>query len=50
LNTPTNLLIFEAGGGYDILNEEEFYEGPQSHEMTSQEEIVMISGTITVSP
>lgn len=47
LNTPTNLLL-EAGGGYEIL-EEELYD-KTAHEKAQSEEIVIISGTITISP
>jgi hypothetical protein len=49
LNTPTHLLIREAGGGLETL-EEEFYEPTSNHEIALSEEIVIISGTITVSP
>ncbi len=48
MNTSTNLLVLEAGGGYEILDEE-FYDN-QNHEMATSEEIFIISGTITVSP
>jgi len=50
LNTPTNLLILEVGGGYEISDTEEFYEVASNREKTLSEEIVIISGTITVSP
>jgi hypothetical protein len=49
LNTPTNLLVYEAGGGYELLDEE-LYECAPNHEIASSEDIVIISGTITVSP
>lgn len=49
LSTPTNLLVLEAGGGYEILDKEEFYEVSSGHEKTSSEEIVIIRGTVTVS-
>jgi hypothetical protein len=49
LNTPTNLLICEAGGGLEIL-EDELYETPSQLEKAHAEEIIIISGTLTVSP
>ena len=45
MNTPANLLTLETGGGYEI-QDERFYE----HENAQSEEIVIISGTLTVSP
>jgi len=41
--------MLEAGGGCDILDEE-LYEVTSNHEKTQSEEVVIISGTITVSP
>jgi hypothetical protein len=49
LNTPTNLLVLEAGGGYELLDEE-LFDVNSSREKAQSEEIVIISGTITVSP
>lgn len=49
LSTPTNLLVREAGGRYEILDKEEFYEVSSSHEKASSEEIIVIRGTVTVS-
>jgi hypothetical protein len=48
LNTPTNLLVLEAGGGYEILDEE-LFEVTSNCEKAQSEEIVIISGTITIS-
>ncbi len=49
MNTPTNLLTLEVGGGYEILDGET-YETPSNHEIVPSEEIIIISGTITISP
>jgi len=46
LNTSTNLLTIEAGGVWDVLEIEEI----SSNEKTASEEIVIITGKITVSP
>lgn len=54
MSTPTNLLTLEVGGGYEVLestiSEYDHYDSPCIAETHASEEIVVISGTITVSP
>jgi hypothetical protein len=50
LSTPTNLLIMEAGGGYELLEKDEFFETSTVHEKAQSEQVVIISGKITISP
>jgi|GEM_PF-5593283 hypothetical protein len=42
-------MVLEVGGGYEILEDEELYEGA-SHLEAQTENVFIISGTITVSP
>jgi len=49
LNTPSHLLTREAGGGLETLDEE-LYDATANLEIAQSEDIIIISGTITVSP
>lgn len=52
LSTPINLLILERGEGCEILESAaaDFDSYELSEEMNISEEIVLITGTLTVSP
>lgn len=52
LSTPINLLTLERGAGCEILESAvtDFDSYELSEEMNISEEIVLISGTLTVSP
>lgn len=54
MSTPTNLLTLEVVGGYEVFesttSECDHYEFPETQERNASEEIVVIRGTLTVSP
>ncbi|MFZ0565429.1 MAG: hypothetical protein WAM28_04515 [Chlamydiales bacterium] len=48
MNNSTNLLTIEVGSGCDVA-EYDFYETSSASENTQNEEVIVISGTLTVS-
>ncbi|MCC5831491.1 MAG: hypothetical protein JJU12_00405 [Chlamydiales bacterium] len=54
MSTPTNLLTLEVGGGYEVFesatSEDNHEAVPLGHEKDASEEVVVIRGTLTVSP